>query len=57
MIAKRKDAPERSKRLVEHHSPQRLLRKPVELPAGVLVSAEKKNGRILIRVESPAGER
>jgi hypothetical protein len=40
-------------RKVQRHSPDRLLRRPVELPGGVKVSAERHKGRIVVRVESP----
>jgi hypothetical protein len=37
----------------QRHSPDLLLRRAVELPGGVVVSAEKHRGRIVVRVESP----
>jgi hypothetical protein len=56
MIAKTENTPERSKGRVERHSPNRLLHKPVQLPGGVTVSAERHNGRLMVRVESPIDE-
>ena len=53
----RKSDTERPKRKVQRHSPDRLLRRPVELPGGVRVSAERHRGRIVVRVESPEGGR
>jgi hypothetical protein len=53
MIAKPENAPERGKWHVERHSPQRLLRRPVELPGGLVMSAELQKGRIVVRIESP----
>jgi hypothetical protein len=53
MIAKPGNTPERRKPRVERHSTQRLLRKPVELPSGVIVSAERHKGRLVVRVETP----
>jgi hypothetical protein len=44
---------ERPKKKVRRHSPDRLFRRPVELPGGVMVSAERHKGRIMVRVESP----
>jgi hypothetical protein len=38
---------------VQRHSPDRLLRRPVELPGGHLVSAERHRGRIMVRFELP----
>jgi|GEM_PF-2910888 hypothetical protein len=43
----------RTKRKVQRHSAQRLLRKPVVLPGGVTVSAERHKGRLVVRVEAP----
>jgi hypothetical protein len=36
---------------------QRLLRRPVQVDGGVIVSAERRRGRIVVRVESPHDER
>ena len=44
-------------RRVQRHSPQRLLRQKLVLPGGITVSAEKHNGRLVVRVESPQVER
>jgi hypothetical protein len=44
---------ERPRKKVQRHSPDRLLRRQVELPGGLVVSAERHNGRIMVRVESP----
>ena len=41
------------KRRVQRHSSHRLLRKPVRLPGGVTVSAERHRGRLMVRVEVP----
>jgi hypothetical protein len=49
--------PQRRKSKVKRHSPDQLLRRPVALPGGLVVSAERRNGRILVRVESPEDER
>jgi hypothetical protein len=46
-----------SGRKVQRHSPDRLLRRPIQLAGGVTVSAEKHNGRILVRVEMPRPDR
>jgi hypothetical protein len=48
-----KNKPQRRKSEVIRHSPDQLLRRPVALPGGLVVSAERRNGRILVRVESP----
>jgi hypothetical protein len=48
---------ERPRKKVQRHSPDSLLRRPVELPGGLVVSAERRNGRILVRVESSEDER
>ena len=45
---------ERLKRRVQRHSPDRLLRRPVVLAGGVMVSAEKHRGRIVVRIELPS---
>jgi len=47
----------RPKRKVQRHSPDRLLRQKVVLPGDIIVSAEKHNGRLVVRVESPVAER
>jgi len=47
---------ERPRKKVQRHSPDRLLRRPVELPGGLMVSAERHKGRIMVRVESPTVE-
>jgi hypothetical protein len=39
-----------SKRKIQRHSPDRLLRKPVALSCGVTISAEKHRGRLVVRV-------
>jgi hypothetical protein len=44
------------KRKVQRHSPRRLLEKKLVLPGGVIVSAERHKGRIVVRVESPSKE-
>ena len=41
------------KRKVQRHSPHRLLRQKLVLPGGVIVSAEKHKGRLVVRVEVP----
>lgn len=38
---------------VQRHSPDRLLRRKVDLPGGITISAEKHSGRIVVRIESP----
>ena len=43
--------------MVKRGSPDRLLRRPVESPSGLELSAERHNGRIMVRVESPDDER
>jgi hypothetical protein len=43
---------EHLKKKVQLNSPDRLLRRPVELPGGLVVSAERHRGRILVRVET-----
>jgi len=45
------------KRKVQRYSPDRLLRRPLLLPGGLVVSAERHKGRIVVRVESPLDER
>ena len=52
-----KNDAERPKKKVQRHSPDRLLRRPVQLGGGVTVSAERHKGRIMVRVESPDDER
>jgi hypothetical protein len=44
---------ERPRKKVQRHSPDRLLRRPVQVDGGVTVSAELHKGRIVVRVESP----
>ena len=44
-------------RKIQRHSPQRLVRRPLVLPGGVIISAERHKGRIVVRVESPSDER
>jgi hypothetical protein len=41
------------KKRVQRHSPDRLLRRPVQLVGGVTVSAERHKGRIMVRFELP----
>jgi hypothetical protein len=41
----------RPKKRVQRHSPDRLLRRPVLLDGGVIVSAERHKGRVMVRVE------
>jgi hypothetical protein len=54
----RSDRPEKKRdRKVQRHSPDRLLRRPVQVDGGVTVSAERHKGRIVVRVESPEGGR
>ena len=48
-----KSTVERLKRRVLRHSPDRLLRRPVVLAGGVIVSAENHRGRIVVRIELP----
>jgi hypothetical protein len=48
---------ERPRKKVQRHSPERLLRRPVELAGGLVVKAERHNGRIMVRLESPPEER
>jgi hypothetical protein len=48
---------ERPRKKVQRHSPDRLLRRPVELPGGLVVSAERHKGRLVVRFESPEAER
>jgi hypothetical protein len=45
------------KRKVQRHSPHRLLRQKLVLPGGVVVSAERHKGRLVVRVETPEDER
>ena len=52
-----KEPIERLKRRVQRHSPHRLLRKKLVLPGGITISAEKHRGRVVVRVEMPAGNR
>jgi hypothetical protein len=44
------------KRKVQRHSPDQLLQRKVVLPGDITVSAEKHNGRLVVRVESPQNE-
>jgi hypothetical protein len=53
MITKPENTPESVKRRVVRHSPQRLLRQPLKLPGDVTVSAERNQGRLMVRVEMP----
>ena len=39
------------KRMVRRYSPDRLLRRPVQVDGGVIVSTERSNGRLVVRVE------
>ncbi len=48
---------ERPRKKVQRHSPDRLLRRPVQVDGGVTVGAELHKGRIVVRVESPDGGR
>jgi hypothetical protein len=48
---------ERPRKKVQRHSPDRLLRRPVELPGGLVVSAERHKGRIVVRLETPVDDR
>jgi hypothetical protein len=50
--AKSHDCP--PKRKTERYSPSRLLRQRLELPGDVLVSVEKLNGRLMVRIDQPA---
>jgi hypothetical protein len=50
-------AASRPPRKVQRYSPDRLLRRPVQLEGGVTVSAERHKGRIVVRVESLPAER
>jgi hypothetical protein len=52
-----KKSDERPKRRVRRYSPDRLLRQPVALSGGVILSAEKHRGRIVVRTESVSDER
>jgi hypothetical protein len=45
--------PRRPQRKVKRYSPDRLLRQKLVLPGDISVSAEKHNGRIVVRVETP----
>jgi hypothetical protein len=47
----------RPRKKVQRHSPDRLLRRPVQVGGGVTVSAERHKGRIVVRVESDEAER
>jgi hypothetical protein len=40
------------KKKVQRHSPDRLLRRPGELPGGLAISAELHKGKIVVRLES-----
>ena len=48
--------PRVTKRKVQRHSPDRLLRQKLVLPGDITISAEKHKGRLVVRVESPDGE-
>jgi hypothetical protein len=48
-----KKSNEAPRRRIRRHSPHRLLRQKLVLPGGVIVSAEKHKGRLVVRVESP----
>jgi hypothetical protein len=50
-----KNDDERPRKKVQRHSPDRLRRRPLLLDGGVTVSAEVHKGRIVVRVEEPAG--
>ena len=52
-----KFAEEQLKRRVRRHSPDRLLRQKLFLPGDITVSAERHNGRLVVRVESPIEDR
>lgn len=41
------------KRKVKRHCPDRLLRRPLVLAGEITISAEKNNGRLVVRVETP----
>ena len=41
-----------SRKKVQRHSPDRLLRQPVRLEGDVTVSAERHRGRLVVRLES-----
>jgi hypothetical protein len=56
MIDKPKVTPERGKRRIVRHSTQKLLQRPVQLQGGLILSAEKHKGRLVVRVESPLAE-
>jgi len=43
-------------RRVQRHSPHRLLHRPVVLPGGITISAEKHRGRVVVRVEMWGGK-
>jgi vacuolar-type H+-ATPase subunit E/Vma4 len=47
-----KNDTKRPRNKVQRHSPDRLLRRPVRLEGGVIVSAERHKGRVMVRVES-----
>jgi hypothetical protein len=54
IAAKPSDHGPRPNRRVQRLSPARLLRQKLVLPGGVTVSAEKHQGRLVVRVETPA---
>jgi hypothetical protein len=53
MIERTNDMPTRGGPRVQRYSTKRLLRKPVELPSGVIVAAERHKGQLVVRVVSP----
>lgn len=46
------EKPDRQRR-VRHYSPTRLIRKPVPLPGGGLLSARAHKGRLMVCVKEP----
>jgi hypothetical protein len=46
----------RPRKRVQRHSPDRPLRRLVQLCSGVTVSAERHKGRIVVRLEAPSNE-
>ena len=51
--APKPEDPKRPKRRVRRLSPARLLRKKLDLPGGITVSAERDKGRLVVRVDVP----